>query len=78
MTPYEYLIAATELDSYNALVCTTFVPEFGRNNLFQLTLSNREGDNLEGLVHTIGGRVLFKEGVSSGTIERDGGARVCV
>ena len=64
MTPYEYLIAATELDSYNALVCTTFVPEFGRNNLFQLTLSNREGDNLEGLVHTIGGRVLFKEGVS--------------
>ncbi|MGI8313473.1 cation:proton antiporter [Halobacillus mangrovi] len=64
MTPYEYLIAATELDSYNALVCTTFVPEFGRNNLFQLSLSNREGDNLEGLVHTIGGRVLFKEGAS--------------
>jgi NhaP-type Na+/H+ or K+/H+ antiporter/Trk K+ transport system NAD-binding subunit len=64
MTPYEYLIAATELDSYNALVCTTFVPEFGRNNLFQLSLSNREGDNLEGLVHTIGGRVLFKEGAA--------------
>ncbi|MFZ0369575.1 MAG: sodium:proton antiporter [Halobacillus sp.] len=64
MTPYEYLIAATELDSYNALVCTTFVPEFGRNNLFQLSLSDREGDNLENLVHTIGGRVLFKEGAS--------------
>ncbi|MFZ0474815.1 MAG: sodium:proton antiporter, partial [Halobacillus sp.] len=64
MTPYEYLIAATELDSYNALVCTTFVPEFGRNNLFQLSLSDREGDNLEILVHTIGGRVLFKEGAS--------------
>ncbi|ASF41031.1 sodium:proton exchanger [Halobacillus halophilus] len=64
MTPYEYLIAATELDSYNALVCTTFVPEFGRNNLYQLSLSDREGDNLENLVHTIGGRVLFKEGAS--------------
>ncbi|MGP4059253.1 cation:proton antiporter [Halobacillus litoralis] len=64
MTPYEYLIAATELDSYNALVCTTFVPEFGRNNSFQLSLSNREGDNLEDLVHTIGGRVLFQEGAS--------------
>ncbi|TGB02682.1 cation:proton antiporter [Halobacillus salinus] len=64
MTPYEYLIAATELDSYNALVCTTFVPEFGRNNSFQLSLSNREGDNLEDLVHTIGGRILFEEGAS--------------
>ncbi|UOQ45252.1 cation:proton antiporter [Halobacillus salinarum] len=64
MTPYQYLIAATELDSYNALVCTTFVPAFGRNNLFQLSLNNDEGDNLENLVHTIGGRVLFKEGVS--------------
>lgn len=64
MTPYEYLVAATELDSYNALVCTTFVPEFGRNNSFQLSLSNKEGDNLEDLVHTIGGRVLFQEGAS--------------
>ncbi|WP_226581589.1 cation:proton antiporter [Halobacillus litoralis] len=64
MTPYEYLIAATELDSYNALVCTTFVPEFGRNNSFQLSLSNKEGDNLEDLVHTIGGRILFEEGAS--------------
>ncbi|MYL49594.1 sodium:proton antiporter [Halobacillus litoralis] len=64
MTPYEYLVAASELDSYNALVCTTFVPEFGRNNSFQLSLSNREGDDLEDLVHTIGGRVLFEEGAS--------------
>ncbi|WP_181347696.1 sodium:proton antiporter [Thalassobacillus sp. CUG 92003] len=64
MTPYDYMIAATELDSYNALVCTTFVPEFGRNNLFQLSLRNQEGDNLQNLVHTIGGRVLFKEGAS--------------
>ncbi|CDQ18733.1 NhaP-type Na+/H+ or K+/H+ antiporter [Halobacillus karajensis] len=66
MTPYEYLIAGTELDSYNALVCTTFVPEFGRNNSFQLSLSNRkgEGDDLEDLVHTIGGRILFEEGAS--------------
>ncbi|MFC7060848.1 cation:proton antiporter [Halobacillus seohaensis] len=61
MTPYEYMLAATEYDSYNALVCTTFVPEFGRNNLFQLSLSKREGDNLEDLVHTIGGRILIAE-----------------
>ena len=64
MTPYEYLIAATELDSYNALVCTTFVPEIGRNNLFQLSLRNQKGDDLEDLVHTIGGRILFQDHVT--------------
>ncbi|SEI03882.1 NhaP-type Na+/H+ or K+/H+ antiporter [Halobacillus karajensis] len=64
MTPYDYMIAATELDSYNALVCTTFVPEFGRNNTFQLSLSNRKEDDLEELVHTVRGRILFKEGAS--------------
>ncbi|MFG6113967.1 cation:proton antiporter [Halobacillus sp. MO56] len=64
MTPFEYLIAASELDSYNALICTTFVPTFGRNNLYQLSLRNQSGDNLEGLVHSIGGRILFEEGAS--------------
>ncbi len=59
MTPYEYLVAATELDSYNALVCTTFVPEVGRTNLFQLTLRSRVEEDVEDLVHTIGGRILF-------------------
>ncbi|MFD1019982.1 cation:proton antiporter [Thalassobacillus hwangdonensis] len=61
LTPYEYLIAATEYDSYNALVCTTFIPEFGRNNLYQLSLQNRQGDDLGDMGHTIGGRILFNE-----------------
>ncbi|RWZ58883.1 sodium:proton antiporter [Halobacillus fulvus] len=64
MTPYEYILGATEIDSYNALVCTTFVPEFGRNNSFQLSLCNQEGDDLEDLGHTIGGRLLFSEEAS--------------
>jgi NhaP-type Na+/H+ or K+/H+ antiporter len=64
LTPYEYMIAATELDSYNALVCTTFVPEIGRNNLFQLSLRSQRDDDLEDLVHTIGGRILFQENVT--------------
>ncbi|WP_064094276.1 cation:proton antiporter [Rossellomorea aquimaris] len=64
MTPYEYMIAATELDSYNALVCTTFVPEIGRNNLFQLSLRSQRGDDLEDMVHTIGGRILFQDHVT--------------
>ncbi|KGX93801.1 sodium/hydrogen exchanger [Pontibacillus halophilus JSM 076056 = DSM 19796] len=61
MTPYEYMIAASELDSYNALVCNTFVPEIGRSNLFQLALHNRRGEDLEAMGNTIGGRLLFNE-----------------
>ncbi|MGD6801083.1 cation:proton antiporter [Rossellomorea vietnamensis] len=60
LTPYEYLVAATEVDSYNALVCTTFVPSIGRNNLFQLSLKGKRSDDIEDLVHTIGGRILFQ------------------
>ncbi|WP_077623531.1 cation:proton antiporter [Sediminibacillus massiliensis] len=64
MTPYEYLISATEFDSYNALVSTTFVPEFGRSNVFKLSIQSEIGDHVEDLDPTIGGRVLFSERVS--------------
>lgn len=64
MTPYEYLIAATPVDSYNTLVCATFIPEFGRNNTFQLSLHPRHGDDLEEMGPGIGGRILFREGLS--------------
>jgi NhaP-type Na+/H+ or K+/H+ antiporter len=63
-TPYEQLIATTEIDSYNALVCTNFVPEFGRNNMYQLCLHNDHIDDLEDLVHTIGGKILFRKGAT--------------
>ncbi len=61
LTPYEYMVAATELDSYNALVCSTYVPTIGRNNIFQLSLQNHQNDDLDDLVHTVGGRNLFRE-----------------
>ncbi|KGX87197.1 cation:proton antiporter [Pontibacillus litoralis] len=61
MTPYDYLIAGSELDSYNALVCKTFVPDIGRNNLFQMSLHNRLSGDLETMGNKIGGRLLFNE-----------------
>ena len=64
LTPYEYLIAATDLDSYNALVCTTFVPEIGRNNLYQLSLRTDKTGDVDHLEHTIGGQILFKDGAT--------------
>ncbi|MDC3414578.1 cation:proton antiporter [Terrihalobacillus insolitus] len=61
ITPYSYLIAATEFDAYNALVCTTFVPEFGRNNVFRISIEEEEVDHVKDLANTIGGRVLFSK-----------------
>src|SRR5699024_11304243 len=34
--PYDYLITATDYYSYNSLVCTTFMPEYGRTNVFKV------------------------------------------
>lgn len=64
MTPYDYLISATEFDSYNALVATTFVPAFGRNNVFKLSIQTARGDHVEDLDPTIAGRVLFSGEIS--------------
>ncbi|ENH97682.1 Na+/H+ antiporter family protein [Gracilibacillus halophilus YIM-C55.5] len=58
-TPYDYLISATEYDSYNALVCSTFVAEFGRNNVYQLSKQNLSGDQIHEIDHALGGRELF-------------------
>ncbi|RCW77508.1 cation:proton antiporter [Saliterribacillus persicus] len=60
-TPYDYLVSATEFDSYNALVCSTFVPDFGRNNVYRLSTQSHSGDAVENIDHTIGGRVLFSK-----------------
>ncbi len=59
---YGTLIAATDNDGYNALVCTDFGPEFGRNNVFQIG----RHEALEGerdMPVTLGGRT-FGAGLS--------------
>lgn len=56
MSPYPMLIAATEIDSYNALVANNFVPDFGRTNLFQTAIHTNDRADFHA---AIGGRVLF-------------------
>ena len=56
---YGALLAVSDNDDYNALLCTDLAPEFGRNNVFQIDRhegSLREGD----LPVTIGGRTLAR------------------
>lgn len=56
---YGALLAVSDNDDYNALLCADLAPEFGRNNVYQIDRhegSLREGD----LPVTIGGRTLAR------------------
>lgn len=52
--PFGYLVAATDNDAYNALICTDFGPELGRGNVFQI--GRRTGGERDDIAVTLGGR----------------------
>ncbi|WP_240375831.1 cation:proton antiporter [Bacillus piscicola] len=70
MTPYDKLIVATDSDSYNSLVCTTFIPDFGRNDIFQLSWHVDEKDHPNDLIKRAEARVLFGEGATFEQLNR--------
>lgn len=57
---FGYLIAATDNDDYNALICTDFGPEFGRGSVFQVGRPDSEEDR-HSLSVTLGGRPLLND-----------------
>jgi hypothetical protein len=59
-TRFGHLIAATDNDDYNALICTDFGPEFGRGNVLQIGRPDRE-ENRHSLSVTLGGRPLLND-----------------
>ena len=56
---YSHLIAATDNDAYNALVCTEFGPELGRSNVFQIGNMGTERER-QALHFTLGGKAIFE------------------
>lgn len=67
LTPYEVLVAASEEDSYNALICHRFMPEYGRENIFQTPM--HKGDP-EDYSKSLGGKPLFEQGYDIHTLNR--------
>lgn len=55
---YGYLIAATENDAYNTLVCTQFAAELGRNRVFQLPEPAGDDVDPKRLPRTVRGLIL--------------------
>jgi len=58
---YESLIAATDFDAYNALVATTFVPEYGRKHIYRIMPFEQVDESRNDLALNVGGRFLFKK-----------------
>jgi len=61
LTPYRFILAMTSLDTYNAHVCEDFVPDLGRDFLFQTAGIEM---NVEKNYKVTGGRMLFSPAVS--------------
>ncbi|MEM6586438.1 MAG: sodium:proton antiporter [Pseudomonadota bacterium] len=61
LTPYQVLIAATQNEAYNTLVCNEFAYEIGRDSVYQLG-ENEQGDNKNALPEALRGRALFESG----------------
>ena len=61
LAPYQNLVAATENEAYNALVCNEFAHEIGRDRVFQLGES-ADGEDRHALPSSLRGRALFESG----------------
>ncbi|MEO1488940.1 MAG: sodium:proton antiporter [Pseudomonadota bacterium] len=61
LSPYQVLIAATENEAYNTLVCNEFAYEVGRDAVYQLGESD-DGDDKHKLPDALRGRALFESG----------------
>ena len=61
LTPYQVLIAATENEAYNALVCAEFAPEIGTDRVYQLG-EGADDDDHHALPASLRGRALFTSG----------------
>ncbi|WP_338242210.1 cation:proton antiporter [Aurantiacibacter hainanensis] len=61
LTPYQVLVAATENEAYNTLVCSEFAPEIGTDRVYQLGESESDDDH-RAIPASLRGRSLFSSG----------------
>ncbi len=61
LAPFQVLVAATENEAYNALVCNEFAHEVGRDSVYQLGEAEGHDDHRK-LPASLRGRALFQSG----------------
>lgn len=68
---YGIVLAATDNDAYNTLICTDFAPEMGRPNVLQLNTVEDDQSKRNALNFTLGGRPLTVEQKSLSEFRRE-------
>ena len=63
LTPFQVLVAATDNEAYNTLVCSEFAPEIGTDKVYQLGEPGDDEDH-RSLPSSLRGRALFASGLS--------------
>ena len=61
LTPFQVLVAATDNEAYNTLVCNEFAYEIGRDTVYQLGEAVSD-DDPHAIPHSLRGRALFESG----------------
>ncbi|AKM08183.1 cation:proton antiporter [Pelagerythrobacter marensis] len=67
LSPFQVLVAATENEAYNTLVCNEFAYEIGRDTVYQLGESADEADK-HAIPASLRGRALFESGFGVGDV----------
>ena len=68
LNPYQVLVAATENEAYNALVCNEFAHEIGRDSVYQL--GEAVEDDRRALPGSLRGRALFESGFGVAEVDQ--------
>ncbi|MDE1468038.1 cation:proton antiporter [Aurantiacibacter sp. D1-12] len=61
LAPFQSLVAATDNEAYNALVCSEFAPEIGTDKVYQLG-EGADDDDHRAIPASLRGRALFASG----------------
>nr|WP_209023243.1 sodium:proton antiporter [Sphingomonas jejuensis] len=62
MSEFQVLVATTDNEAYNALVCNEFAPELGRDNVYQLGSGAEDEEDERAIPASLRGRALFANG----------------
>src|SRR5690606_22953840 len=69
LNPFQVLVAATDNEAYNALVCSEFAPEIGSDSVYQLGDADT-GDDPRALPASLRGQALFATGFGIDDVEQ--------